>query len=119
MRTILLPALVVIAGLTSGVPDRVRALESTSGSRGASSASAQNHDEWIFPGEYESHEAMWMLWPTYENKAGFPSTDVVSDLVEAMKNHTRVNLAGRSTSSPGKRRRPASAFASSASRHRS
>ena len=84
MRTILLPALVVIAGLTSGVPDRVRAFE-------------RNHDEWIFPGEYESHEAMWMLWPTYENKAGFPSTDVVSDLIEAMReSHPRESRrAGR------------------------
>ena len=36
---------------------------------------------------------MWMLWPTYENKAGFPSTEVVSDLVEALTNHTHVNLA--------------------------
>ena len=34
-----------------------------------------------------------MLWPTYENKAGFPSTEVVSDLVEALTNHTHVNLA--------------------------
>ena len=36
---------------------------------------------------------MWMLWPTYENKAGFPSTDVVSDMIEAMSGHTHVNLA--------------------------
>jgi agmatine deiminase len=49
--------------------------------------------DWIFPGEYESHEAMWMLWPTYENKAGFPSTTVVSDMVAAMSGHTQVNLA--------------------------
>ncbi len=41
----------------------------------------------------ESHQAMWMLWPTYENKAGFPSTEVVSDLIQAMSGHTHVNLA--------------------------
>jgi agmatine deiminase len=52
---------------------------------------------WIFPGEYESHEAMWMLWPTYENKAGFPSTEVVSDMVHAMSGHTHVNLAVQDT----------------------
>ena len=28
-----------------------------------------------------------------KNKAGFPSTDVVSDLIAAMKNHVQVNLA--------------------------
>lgn len=49
--------------------------------------------DWVFPGEYESHEAMWMLWPTYENKAGFPSTTVVSDMTAAMSGHTHVNLA--------------------------
>ena len=36
---------------------------------------------------------MWLLWPTYENKAGFPSTDVVSDMVAALHGHTRVHLA--------------------------
>jgi agmatine deiminase len=50
-------------------------------------------DEWVFPGEYESHQAMWMLWPTYENKAGFPSTEVVGDMIQAMSGHTHVNLA--------------------------
>ena len=36
---------------------------------------------------------MWLLWPTYENKAGFSSTDVTADLIEAFKSHTQVNLA--------------------------
>ena len=87
MRTILLPALVVIAGLTSGVPDRVRAFE-------------RNHDEWIFPGEYESHEAMWMLWPTYENKAGFP-------VDRRRERHDRARCSGHTRCEPrgaGRRR---------------
>lgn len=49
--------------------------------------------KWLFPGEYERHEAMWLLWPTYENKAGFPSTEVVSDMIAALHGHTRVHLA--------------------------
>ena len=60
---------------------------------GASAPASDRVDEWIFPGEYESHEAMWMLWPTYENKAGFPSTEPVADLIAAMNGHTHVNLA--------------------------
>src|SRR5215475_1834572 len=58
-----------------------------------SGASAAGADEWLFPGEYESHQAMWMLWPTYENKAGFPSTDPISDMIRAMSGHVHVNLA--------------------------
>ena len=46
-------------------------------------ASANDNGAWVFPGEYESHQAMWMLWPTYENKAGFPSTDPMSDMIRA------------------------------------
>jgi agmatine deiminase len=49
--------------------------------------------KWLFPGECESHEAMWLLWPTYENKAGLPSTEVVSDMIAALHGHTRVHLA--------------------------
>jgi agmatine deiminase len=36
---------------------------------------------------------MWMLWPTDENKAGFSSNDVVSDMIDAMHGHTTVHLA--------------------------
>src|SRR5262245_50866070 len=57
--------------------------------------SDEKHDagEWLFPGEYESHQAMWMLWPTYENKAGFPSTEAIIDMIHAMSGHAHVNLA--------------------------
>ena len=63
---------------------------------GQTPASAHEGDRsagWLFPGEYESHQAMWMSWPTYENKAGFPSTEPISDMIRAMLGHTRVNLA--------------------------
>ena len=36
---------------------------------------------------------MWMLWPTFENKAGFPSTEPVSEMIRALSGHTHVNLA--------------------------
>jgi len=48
---------------------------------------------WIFPGEYESHQAMWMLWPTYENKVGFPSSEPMSEMIAALRGHASVNLA--------------------------
>jgi agmatine deiminase len=56
-------------------------------------AGANGDGEWLFPGEYESHQAMWMLWPTYENKAGFPSTDPMSEMIRAMSGHVHVHLA--------------------------
>ena len=92
MRFIVLVGLAAFAGLAPGGPDRARAIDHA---RAAVAAveSGPAQDEWVFPGEFESHEAMWMLWPTYENKAGFPSTEVVSDLIDAMKDHVFVNLA--------------------------
>src|SRR5262245_42164034 len=47
----------------------------------------------VFPGEFESHQAMWMLWPTYENKAGFPSTEPMIDMIRAMRGRVQINLA--------------------------
>ncbi len=48
---------------------------------------------WVFPGEYESHQAMWMFWPTFEYKAGFPSTEPMAEMIRAMSGHVHVNLA--------------------------
>jgi agmatine deiminase len=73
MRTVILSAWLFWAGVSTPASARVQ--------------------EWIFPGEYEGHEAMWMLWPTYGNKAGFPSTEPVADMIGAMHGHTSVNLA--------------------------
>jgi agmatine deiminase len=53
----------------------------------------EDSGDWRFPGEYESHQAMWMTWPVYENKAGFPSTEPMSEMIRAMSGHVAVNLA--------------------------
>lgn len=50
-------------------------------------------NDWVFPGEYESHQAIWMSWPTFEYKAGFPSTEPMGDMIRAMRGHVRVNVA--------------------------
>ena len=49
--------------------------------------------EWVFPGEYESHQAIWMSWPTFEYKAGFPSTEPMAEMIRAMRGHVQVNVA--------------------------
>jgi len=59
----------------------------------AASAPPPGAGDWRFPGEYERHAAMWMLWPTFEYKAGFPPAEPIGDMIRAMSGHTRVNLA--------------------------
>ena len=34
-----------------------------------------------------------MMWPVYENKAGFPSTKPIGEMIRAMSGHVAVNLA--------------------------
>jgi agmatine deiminase len=82
--------LLACAALAVSLSEPVRAVHASSGHTPPSSSPDEG---WIFPGEYESHQAMWMLWPTYENKAGLPSTEVISDLIAAMSGHVHVNLA--------------------------
>jgi agmatine deiminase len=53
---------------------------------------AQQSSSYIFPGEYESHEAMWLAWPTYENKRGFSSTLPMMQMINAAHGKVRVHL---------------------------
>jgi agmatine deiminase len=74
----------------------VMALSLWAGGVGTANANYEDESgdgEWLFPGEYESHQAMWMLWPTYENKEGFPSTEPISEMIRAMSGYVHVNLA--------------------------
>jgi agmatine deiminase len=45
------------------------------------------------PGEFEEHEAIWMGWPTYENKAGWSVKELHVQLWAAMAPHVPVNVA--------------------------
>ena len=87
MRSIATAILLAWAVLTASLTGPVRPLHASS------PTAPPDEANWIFPGEYESHQAMWMLWPTYENKAGLPSTEVAADLIAAMSGHVHVNLA--------------------------
>lgn len=46
-----------------------------------------------FPGEFEEQEAVWMGWPTYENKTGWSVKDLHVQLWAAMAPHVYVNVA--------------------------
>lgn len=45
-----------------------------------------------FPAEFEPQEAVWMAWPTYENKAGHSSAEVVLAISAALAGHVKVEL---------------------------
>jgi agmatine deiminase len=62
-------------------------------SRSGTAGGSHADPGWRFPGEFESHQAMWLLWPTFENKAGFPSSDPMAEMIRAMSGRTHVNLA--------------------------
>lgn len=64
-----------------------------SGAAWRGTAARADSPGWVFPGEYESHQALWLLWPTYENKAGFPSTEPMAEMIRALSGHVAVNLA--------------------------
>ena len=46
-----------------------------------------------FPGEFEEQEAVWMGWPTYENKAGWSVKDLHVQIWAAMAPYVYVNVA--------------------------
>lgn len=104
MRGTLLSALCLCLGHSATWGSIDGFADSTTSQAGAPSE-ALGRGEWLFPGEYESHQAMWMLWPTYENKAGFPSTDPMSDMIRAMSGHVHVNLAVQDTADEAAARR--------------
>ena len=45
-----------------------------------------------FPAEYESHEAVWLSWPVYENKKGMPSTEPMLQMIAGMHGQVQVSL---------------------------
>ena len=56
----------------------------------APSAAAEGYH---FPAEFEPHEAVWMGWPVYENKAGWSVKDLHVRLWAAMAPHVLVYVA--------------------------
>jgi agmatine deiminase len=59
----------------------------------AEARSAAAGSAFYFPGEFEEHEAVWMGWPTYENKAGWSPKELHVQLWAVMAPHVYVNVA--------------------------
>jgi agmatine deiminase len=48
-----------------------------------------------FPAEWEPHRAIWMSWPTYDNKQGYPVSAVTTRIVQALRGNVRVEMLVR------------------------
>lgn len=59
----------------------------------APTTSAAAEQGFYFPGEFEEQEAVWMGWPTYENKSGWSVKDLHVQLWAAMAPHVEVRVA--------------------------
>jgi len=46
----------------------------------------------ISPGEFEPIESIWFAYPVYENRAGYPSTDVQGKMIQALVPHVFIDL---------------------------
>lgn len=44
------------------------------------------------PGEFEPIESVWLAYPVYENRKGFPSTDVQAPIIQALAPHVYIDL---------------------------
>ncbi len=45
-----------------------------------------------FPAEFEPHRALWMAWPTYENKRGLPTEPLQLEIIRAAAGRVAVEL---------------------------
>jgi agmatine deiminase len=66
---------------------------SRSGDHGDSAAASAADQGFYFPAEFEEQEAVWMGWPTYENKSGWSVKDLHVQLWAAMAPHVDVRVA--------------------------
>jgi agmatine deiminase len=46
-----------------------------------------------FPAEFEKHSAVWIGWPTYENKAGLSTVPLQLNMIRELVLHVTVKIA--------------------------
>ncbi len=49
-------------------------------------------ESFVFPAEFEPHRALWMAWPTYENKRGLPTEPLLIEIVRATEGRVAIEL---------------------------
>ena len=48
--------------------------------------------KFTMPGEFEPIESVWLAYPTYENRKGFPSTEIQAQMIQALAPHVYIDL---------------------------
>ena len=49
-------------------------------------------EAFVFPAEFEPHRALWMAWPTYENKRGLPTEPLLIEIIRAAEGRVAIEL---------------------------
>lgn len=49
-------------------------------------------ESFVFPAEFEPHRALWMAWPTYENKRGLPTEPLLVEIIRATEGRVAIEL---------------------------
>ena len=65
--------------------------------RGAGGAA----ENFVFPAEFEPQRALWMAWPTYENKRGLPTEPLLIEIIRAAENRVEIELLAQDADEAG------------------
>ena len=49
-------------------------------------------ERFVFPAEFEPQRALWMAWPTYENKRGLPTEPLLMEIIRAAESRVEIEL---------------------------
>lgn len=59
-------------------------------------------ERFTFPAEFEPHRALWMAWPTYENKRGLPTEPLLVEIIRATEGRVAVELLAQDEAEAGR-----------------
>jgi agmatine deiminase len=58
----------------------------------AITAAIESANTFVMPAEFEPMASMWMAYPVYENRQGYPSQTVQADMIQALAPHISIDL---------------------------
>lgn len=74
---------------------------SCGGSAGEGPATDERAESFAFPAEFEPHRALWMAWPTYENKRGLPTEPLLIEIIRAAEGRVSIELLAQDEEEAG------------------
>ncbi|MCY3747609.1 MAG: agmatine deiminase family protein [Acidobacteria bacterium] len=66
------------------------------------SEAAPAAESFVFPAEFEPHRALWMAWPTYENKRGLSTEPLLIDIIRATEGRVAIELLAQDDAEAGR-----------------